>query len=520
MILKGGIHTLFLITILFIPHVLRGQNLIQNLLPKIQNAVFTVYAEDEQGKIFSQGSGFFISPEGIGVTNFHVLNGAYKAKIKLFNGTFVPIQSVCDYDESADLVKFKILPNSISYQSLTLTNVVPVRGTQIVSLSSPLGLEQTVSTGIVSAVRNDDKYGKIIQITASISPGSSGSPILNMKGEVLGISTFNISGGQNLNFAVSSLKLRELTQNKECSLYSIWNDPLETVAVKKARRLREQGFLNEAIALFKDIISNDPQNHLAYSELGYSLLENGEDGMGYLYHACLQDSLNSNYWNGLAIQAGKINDNVLGDPKMAQLSFMAYCRAIQLAPRNPIYHSNLALLLFKNSYIYHIAGEDALKLSLDAINTALNLNPTSDNYTTRARIYVAQKEIGKALLDCDHAISLNPENSYPYFIRGDVKAFELLDYYGGLADIEKALALVDYTYAMKPKYLKINKSDYLGIKAEIMGTLMIKEKKVDFYPKIENALNEAYGLNPIPLYKERKIFYNQLYNNLIKSRNQ
>lgn len=514
-VFKGPI--LFLISwFLFIPHVLHGQNSVQNLLPKIQDAIFTVFAEDEQGNIFSQGSGFFINSSGIGITNFHVLNGAYKAKIKLFNGTILPIQSVCDYDKDADLVKFKVSSDTVTFRALSLTNVVPARGTQILSLSSPLGLEQTVSTGIVSAVRDNDKYGKVIQMTAPISHGSSGSPIMNMKGEVLGISTFNLSEGQNLNFAISSLKLYELTQNKKCSLYSIWNNPLETVTIKKARKLREQGYLNEAIALFKEAIANDPNNHLAYSELGYTLLENGEDGIEYLYQACLQDSLNSNYWNGLAIQVSHYNDKVHGNLEMMKLSFTAYYKAIELNPNQSSYYSNLALLLFKSYYYYHIVGKDALDISLNSINAALELNPTSDKYTLRARIYVANKEVGKALLDCDNAILLNPENSYPYFIRGDAKAFELFDYYGGLADIEKALALVDYTYATQPVHLRTNKSDYLGIKAEIMGQLMVKEKNAMFYPKIEAALSEAYNLNPLPIYKERKVFYGQLYKNLTR----
>ena len=507
---------LLLISVLVIPHVSHGQNSVQNLLPKIQDAIFTVFSEDDKGNIFSQGSGFFINSSGIGITNFHVLNGAYKAKIKLFNGTILPIQNVCDYDKNADLVKFKVSPNTVTIKALSLTNVVPARGTQILSLSSPLGLEQTVSTGIISAVRDNEKYGKVIQMTAPISPGSSGSPIMNMKGEVLGISTFNISGGQNLNFAISSLKLRELTQNKKCSLYSIWNDPLETVSIKKARKLREQGNLNEAITLLKEEIAHDPNNHLAYSELGYTLLENGEDGIYYLYQACLQDSLNSNYWNGLAIQASHYNDKAHGNLEIMKLSFTAYYKALKLNPKQSSYYYNLASLLFKSYYIYHIVGKDALNISLNSINAAIEINPTSDEYTLRARIYIANKEVGKALLDCDNAILLNPENSYPYFIRGDAKAFELLDYYGGLADIEKALALVDYTYAMQPNNLKINKSDYLGIKAEIMGTLMVKENNAEFYPKIEAALNEAYKLNPLPIYKEEKEFYIQLYTNMIR----
>jgi hypothetical protein len=69
-------------------------------------------------------------------------------------------------------------------------------------IGTPLGLEQTVSDGIVSARREIPGFGRIVQMTAPISPGSSGSPVLNMRGEVVGVATFLIDMGQNLNFAI------------------------------------------------------------------------------------------------------------------------------------------------------------------------------------------------------------------------------------------------------------------------------------------------------------------------------
>ena len=80
---------------------------------------------------------------------------------------------------------------------------------------SPLGLENTVSDGIVSAIRDIPDYGRIIQITAPISPGSSGSPVLNMQGEVIGVASFQIVEGQNLNFAIPSEKISSLILTEE-----------------------------------------------------------------------------------------------------------------------------------------------------------------------------------------------------------------------------------------------------------------------------------------------------------------
>ena len=488
---------------------------VTQLVSNIEKSIFTVFSIDKDDQVFSQGSGFFIESSGIGITNYHVLDGAYKAQIRLSDGTIVPIESVYDYNQNTDLVKFKVADSNAPYKALSLTNVIPIRGTQILSLSSPLGLEQTVSTGIVSAVRDNNTYGKIIQITAPISHGSSGSPIVNMKGEVLGVSTFGISEGQSLNFAVSTLEIRELTRNKNYSLYSIWNDPLETPNVKEARKLRNEGKLKEAILLLKEEVSKNPKNHLAYSELGYTLIENNEDGFDYLYKACLQDSLHANYWNGLAIQASRKNDYAHGNLDYIKLSYDAYMRAIDLDPGCSQYYTNLALLLYKSCYHYRILEDKYSDIALQVIGKAIEINPNAENYTLRAKIYVAKKDIGKALLDCDNAILLDPEYSQSYFVRGDAKAFELLDYHGGLIDIEKALALVDYNYT-NPHTLKGYKSDFLGIKAEIYGRLMIKELDPNYYSKIETCLDEAYELNPLPIYKKAKEDFYGIYNQLIK----
>src|SRR5690606_1995460 len=87
---------------------------------------------------------------------------------------------------------------------------VPAEGESIVVIGNPFGLEGSVSNGIVSAVREISGYGRIIQITAPISPGSSGSPVVNMSGQVIGIATLQAAEGQSLNFAVPSERILQL----------------------------------------------------------------------------------------------------------------------------------------------------------------------------------------------------------------------------------------------------------------------------------------------------------------------
>jgi tetratricopeptide (TPR) repeat protein len=96
--------------------------------------------------------------------------------------------------------------------SLRISATMPEVGERVAVIGSPMGLEQTLSEGVVSAVRKIPDFGEILQITAPISPGSSGSPVVNMKGEVIGVATLQLVKGQNLNFAVPGNRALALQQ--------------------------------------------------------------------------------------------------------------------------------------------------------------------------------------------------------------------------------------------------------------------------------------------------------------------
>ena len=100
-------------------------------------------------------------------------------------------------------------------QPLSMRTVPPEVGEKVFIIGTPFGLEKTVTDGIVSAIREIPDLGKIVQLTAPISPGSSGSPVLDMKGEVIGVATFFIVAGQNLNFAIPGARIAKLISGKE-----------------------------------------------------------------------------------------------------------------------------------------------------------------------------------------------------------------------------------------------------------------------------------------------------------------
>ena len=156
------------------------------------------------------GSGFFINSQGYIITNKHVLSNAGNAEIKTANGNIYKINRIVAEDYNGDLViASSDAPGSESVPVI-LNAELPEVGEKIVVIGNPRGLEQTVSSGIVSAIRSTQQAVKVIQIDASISPGSSGGPLLNMRGEVIGVATFQNRQGQNLNFCIAAERVSGL----------------------------------------------------------------------------------------------------------------------------------------------------------------------------------------------------------------------------------------------------------------------------------------------------------------------
>lgn len=167
-----------------------------------KQATVTIYTFDEYGAPAGSGSGFFINEKGVGVTNYHVLQGCVKAIVITKNKQEFEIDSVLVSDKKKDIIKFSIKnPNNKKFGYLKFAKGELNQGDVVYNVSSPLGLEQTIAEGIISAIRTDS-HGEVIQISAPISEGSSGSAILNENGEVIAVSTYIYKHGQNLNFGV------------------------------------------------------------------------------------------------------------------------------------------------------------------------------------------------------------------------------------------------------------------------------------------------------------------------------
>ncbi|XXX79632.1 trypsin-like peptidase domain-containing protein [Sorangium sp. So ce134] len=167
-------------------------------------AVVTIRGDD------SLGAGFLVREDGWIATNYHVIAGSADLKVVLWDQSEHPVLEVLAFDEDRDLAIVRIhAPRKLPLLSLGDSRAVRP-GDPVVAIGHPLGLADTVSNGLVSAVRVVDPALTLLQISAPIAPGSSGGPLFNERGEVIGVAAAVATQGQNLNFGVPADYLKSL----------------------------------------------------------------------------------------------------------------------------------------------------------------------------------------------------------------------------------------------------------------------------------------------------------------------
>jgi S1-C subfamily serine protease len=180
------------------------------------DAVVLIVVRDAKGSVVGQGSGFFVSSDGYLVTNHHVISNAVSAMAKLKSGTYYDIEGVALLDCDADLAVLKVTAIGVQFPNLPLGNSLRVEvGERVMAIGSPYALEASISEGIISGIRQSDRTKiSFFQTTTPVSPGSSGGPLLNSKGEVIGIVNASLPQAQNINFAVPSERLKALLSGR------------------------------------------------------------------------------------------------------------------------------------------------------------------------------------------------------------------------------------------------------------------------------------------------------------------
>src|SRR6266545_3200 len=233
-----------------------AQDLLPELVRRIKPSAVAIETFDARGEKLSRGSGFFIDSDRV-VTNRHVIDNAFRAEVHSYNGNVYQVKGVIAVDAEGDLALLRIDAPAGQVRPLLLDRTSPQEGESVVVIGNPFGLEGSVTNGIVSAVRDIPTFGRIIQITAPISPGSSGSPVVNMQGQVIGVATLQITGGQSVNFAIPSERISQLQGGTLMSLSEL------AVASGKNKQAKAVQFFRDGLSFLS---KDDCEKALPYFE--------------------------------------------------------------------------------------------------------------------------------------------------------------------------------------------------------------------------------------------------------------
>ncbi|MGH4139586.1 cell wall-binding repeat-containing protein [Clostridium sp.] len=180
-------------------------------IAKNVNGIVKLEARDKNNNIFATGSGCIISSEGKLITNYHVINGAYSADVVLEDEAKYEVGEILGYSKEKDLA-ILTLKNASNLPKVGLGDSETLKlGDQIVTIGSPAGIQNTISTGIVSGLnRTNSREGKDIQISAAIDKGSAGGGLFNMSGQVIGITYLAADASSEYNYAIPINEVKPL----------------------------------------------------------------------------------------------------------------------------------------------------------------------------------------------------------------------------------------------------------------------------------------------------------------------
>lgn len=188
-------------------------------------SVVKIFCYDFDGDLAATGSGFIVYDSRTVVTNYHVMTSAYTCKISTNQDVSYEVADILCFSKELDLA-FLQLKKDTELQPLTFGNSADIKkGETVVAIGSPLGIKNTVSTGVLSG-RPTENNMEILQFTAPISSGSSGGALFDNNGNVIGITYASYEDGQNLNLAIPAEKAVDLyeTRQRSVNIFTIYEE--------------------------------------------------------------------------------------------------------------------------------------------------------------------------------------------------------------------------------------------------------------------------------------------------------
>ena len=417
----------------------RGSSALAQDVPQLADTALaaTVYLEmtDTQGKPICYGSGFFVSPTHI-VTNFHVVAEAAKGSVKLVNKTKTyPIQGVVAIDQENDLAILKVTIRGI--EPLSLGNSEKVRiGERVYVAGNPKGLEGTFSDGIISRITTQNGK-KRLQMTAPISPGSSGGPVLNSRGKVIGVAFMTIRSGQNLNFAIPSKYIPALLNDVKEPIPP--NSSKEKISAKTYFKRGDTKYFLEryedAILDYDAAIRLNPGYVEAYNHRGLAKASLGR------HKAAISDYDKAIRLNPTFAPAYNNRGITKDELRQYTSAIIDFDKAINIEPDAYIVYWNRALAKYHLGQYTSAISDYGKVIILGAISDdGKTLELVVEAYYNRGVVKEHLGQYASAINDYDKAIKLNPDYVDAYINRGAMKDY-LGQYASAINDFNKAIKL-------------------------------------------------------------------------------
>ena len=398
----------------------------EQIAEKVLAATVFLEMKDRNDRTLGFGSGFFVGKNQI-ATNLHVIEGAAKGTAKLVGKyTLYTIQGILVTDKNNDLALLKVSLSGVKPLSLGNSDDIKIGATVYVA-GNPKGLEGTFSNGIISS-RRDSGTKERLQMTAPVSPGSSGGPVLNDKGEVIGISYMTIEGGQNLNFAIPSNYLKALLA--QSTVVKPLTQDNESISAEtyflRGNIAYALELYKEAIVEYDKAIQLKPNHIKAYNNSGLAKIFLKQ------YFSAIADF-------DMAIQlnpdlAEAYNNRGIVKAKLEQYfsAITDFDMAIQLKP--DLFNTYIARGNAKGYLGQHIAA-------IADYNMAIKIKPDRElAYYRRGLMNAVLGQYFAAISDFDMTIRLKPDYADAYINRGGIKVI-LNQYNAAITDFDKAIRL-------------------------------------------------------------------------------
>ena len=433
----------------------------EELFARVSPSVVRINVCNERSKPVSFGSGFFVRDDSTVITNYHVIEWAHSAEVVLYDGTSLPVLGVHGFDSASDIAVLKVAHRpTTGIRHLTLgPNMLPPIGSKVYVIGAPEGLDSSLSDGLVSGRRERDGR-PWIQISAPISPGSSGSPVLSSDGSVIGVATWNLHiEGQNLNFASPASGVAGLIADKSLiqelpdlllariqileDIYDRYRKTNDTHPSVDVRRIASQNALHqldqlsaslrktplfweykghiyfdqnrweEAMSAYRRALTIDPDRSFIWCRIGniHSLMRQYDDAVLAFGHAVKADPNYDEAWRGFG--------NSLLDANRAKEAVDALRRSIEISPKYSFTHTSLGTALAELGDIEGGVAEYKIALSLEPDSFVINYN--YGNFLQRNRRY---KDSIKAF---EKARTLTGDSQLQVMCDGELKKTRTLD---------------------------------------------------------------------------------------------